>query len=671
MIRFLSGDAVLLCVACIALTLRVHAQEFSPSTLISEDLAGNPALELLLREQSEGEQSALLERFERWQRNPVILERALLRDITALPFLSRAEARRMRALARDPAVAQEQIDSVLDGDVDRLALLHACTRLRADEDFTPGFAVALRSRIQQEDQPRAGFLDGRYPGSRLRLQQRLKLQVAAKVEAALLMEKDPGETDFADHLAGYLTINEMGILRRIVLGDFAITAGQGLVFWQAFGLGKGGEAVRVGRSPELLSPYGSATEGFGARGAAAQLGGEYTDAVLFYSHRGRDASIDAETGTAGAFGIDGLHRSESEQARRSSVEEQMAGGHASAHLPLWDGTLQAGISAQGARYTIPSEPRTPFGFRGDEAWVLGANAGWSGERLALFGEAALAHTHVPAFIGGLEADLTSRASVALIARRYHERFLSLQGAAFGERDGVQNEEGVYFGLRLRPVPRLKISAWTDVYRFPNRSYFVHLPSSGNEASCTAEYAIDRGTALRLRLGHVSKDQTAAAEDEAGREIRPVARRIQSSLRAELQHEAENGTRLRLRAEYVHTEWDAWLAAGDGMLLSADLRLRPFRTLSLLGRLTAYGTDSYDTRLYQFEHDVRGVMQNVVMYGDGLRAYLLLQWQPLPRLLLGLRYALTVQDGAPSMSSGADTVEGDRLGKVSLQVDAEF
>jgi hypothetical protein len=671
MIRFIPASAALLCTACLALALRAHAQESAPSAPIPEDLAGNSALEMLLREQSEGEQSALLERIEQWQRSPVILERALLRDITALPFLTRAEARRMRALARDPHATREQIDSVLDGDIDRLALLHACTRLRAQEDFTPGFAVALRSRMQQEDQPRAGFLDGRYPGSRLRLQQRLKMQVGAKVEAALLMEKDPGETDFADHLAGYLAINELGVFRRIVLGDFAITAGQGLVFWQAFGLAKGGEAVRVGRSPELLSPYSSATEGFGARGAAVQLGGESADAVIFYSHRGRDASIDAETGTAGAFSIDGLHRSDSEQARRSSVEEQMAGGHATAHLPLWDGTLQAGMSAQSARYSILSEPRTPFGFRGDEAWVLGANGGWSGERLALFGEAALSHTHVPAFIGGFEADLTSRASVALIARRYHERFLSLQGAAFGERDGVQNEEGVYVGLRLRPVPRLKISAWTDVYHFPNRTYFVHLPSSGNEASCIAEYAIDRGIALRLRVGHVRKDQTAAAKDEAGRDIRPVARRIQSSLRAELQHEAANGTRLRLRAEYVRTEWDAYLPSGGGMLLSADLRLRPLPGFTLLGRLTAYGTDSYDARLYQFEHDVRGVMQNVVMYGDGLRAYLLLQWQPLPRFLLGLRYALTVQDGMPSMSSGADTVAGDRLGKVSLQVDAEF
>ncbi|MFA6233699.1 MAG: hypothetical protein WC824_05835 [Bacteroidota bacterium] len=661
----------LTCAMCIVLPLHLHAQELSAPLRIPSDFADNPAIELLLREQSEDEQTALLERFDQWQHNPVILERALLREITALPFLSRTEAQRIRALSRDPAATQADVDSILAGDGDRLALLHACTRLRERRDITPGFAVALRSRMQQEDQPRAGFLDGRYPGSRVRLQQRLKFEWGSQLEAAVVMEKDPGETALADHFAGFVAVRDVGLIRRAVLGDFAITAGQGLVFWQAFGLAKGGEAVRVGRNPELLSPFSSATEGFGARGAAVHLGGEFADAVLFYSRRGRDAGIDAENGTAGAFSIDGLHRSESEQARKNSVDESMTGGHLTVRTAALGGTLHAGASAQGAHYSVPSEPRTPFGFRGDEAWVLGTDAGWTGDRVSLFAEAALAHTHVPAFIAGLEAEATSRVSIALIARRYHERFISLQGAAFGEGGGAQNEEGVYIGLRLRPVARLKINAWVDVYRFPNRTYFVHLPSSGDEAMCTAEYGLDRGTALRLRVAHLRKDQTVAVLDETGRDIRPIARRIQSTLRAELQHEARNGTRIRLRAEYVHTGWDSYLTPVDGMLLSVDLRLRPLPLLSLLGRLTAYGTDSYEARLYQFEHDVRGVMQNVVMYGDGLRAYLLLQWQALPQISLGLRYALSIKDGTLSTGTGTDMIEGDHVGKVSLQLDAEL
>ena len=688
MIRFDRNGVVLCCAALFVLSFTARSQDGAQTPLaapsIPPDIIGNAAFERLLDEESENEEglSELLERFDGWLRRPVVLERAALRDIAALPFLSREEARALHAIARDPALKQDadearrRIDSLLGGDRDRLALLHACTRLREHEDITPGYAAALRMRLQQEDEPRAGFLDGRYPGSRVRLQQRLRFDVGTRFSAGVLTEKDPGETALADQLAGHAVLRDLGVLRKAVVGDFAVTAGQGLVFWQQFGLSKGGEATRVGRAPELLSPYSSATEGFGARGAAVHLGGDNADFLIFYSSRGRDASIDAETGTAGAFGIDGLHRSASELARRGSVREQMAGAHGELRFPLGGGMLQLGSSLQGARYSVPSEPRTPFGFRGDEAWVSGADASWASDRLLLFGEAALAFTHVPAFIAGLEARLTSKADIAVVARRYHERFVSLQGSAFGERGEAANEEGAYIGLRLRPAARLKLNAWMDIYRFPNRTYFVHLPSSGVEGMCTAEYALDRATQLRLRASHVRKDQTAAVKDDAGRELRPIVRRLQHTFRMELSHETAGGTRLRLRAEYARTAfaptpWHAQLPAGDGLLLSADLRLRPLPGFTLLGRLTAYGTDSYDARLYQFEHDVRGVMQNVVMYGDGLRAYLLALWRPFHQLELGLRYAVTIQDGTRAMSSGADTVEGDRLGKVSAQLDVEF
>lgn len=653
---------------------------------LPESIILNPAFERLLDEESEREDGLadMLERFERRLQHPLILDRATVREIAALPFLTRDEARGIQAIARDRGLAGDgravsaddseawrRIDSLLAYDTDRLALLRACTRLRAHADLTPGYAVALRTRLQQEDVPRAGFLDGRYPGSRARLQHRLRTDVGQHASAALLAEKDPGETDHSDHLAGFVELRDLGILRRVVAGDFSVTAGQGLVFWQQFGLAKGGEAVGVGRAPELLSPSATATEGYGARGIGLQLGGDIADLMLFYSNRGRDATIDAETGTAGSFAIDGLHRSASERARRGRIQERMAGAHGALRLPVVHGSMQFGASLQGARYSLPSESRAPFGFHGDEAWVIGGDVSWISDGLFLFSEAAWAHTLVPALIAGVEARINPRASVAVILRRYHERFISLQGGAFGERGEPANEEGAYLGIRLRPFERLRVNAWMDLYHFPNRTYFVHLPSSGVEGMVSAEYVYSVRTRLHVRLAQTSKDQTAAARSATGQDIRPIVRRTQSAFRIELSHETPRGARLRLRAEYVRTAFDAWVSGGDGVLLSADLRLRPLPGLMLLGRLTAYGTGSYDARLYQFEHDVRGVMQNVVMYGDGLRAYLLSQWRPWHGVEIGLRYAVTVKDGITSMGEGPDAVDGDRLGTVSAQLDLEF
>lgn len=662
--------AALCCLLFLALPYSLSSQH-CPQSRISVDLSDNPAVQRLLLEKSEGDQETLLEQFEKWQRHPIILSRASVPDISVLPFLTHEEARRLHALARDTAVTQQRIDAVLEDDADRLALLHACTCLHPIASAPPRLAIAFRGRLQQEDQPRAGFLDGRYPGSRMRIQQRLRVEAGSHMTAGVLVEKDPGEPSLTDHLAAFLAFDDIGPLRRVVLGDFAVSSGQGLVFWQRFGLSKGGEAARVARSAALLSPFASATEGFAARGIAAQLGNDSWDALIFYSGRGRNASIDSEHGTAGTFSIDGLHRTVSEVSRKNSVQERMLGGHLGIRIPVTGGILSLGSSAMGARYTRPSRSRSPFGFEGDEAWLVGMDVRWTRERLTLFGETAFSHTQVSACLAGLEASLTPAVELALLVRRYHERFISLHGSAFGERDGIQNEQGVYIGMRLRPVRGVTLNMWVDLYRFPNRTYFVHLPSSGDEALCALEYKVFVGTMLRFRLRQMRKDQTVATQDVLGREIRPIARRVNRGIRLELQHEAKSGARLRLRAEYQHTAYDLFLPAADGLLLSADLRVRPLPRLSFLGRLTAYDTDSWDARLYQFEHDVRGVMRNAVLYGDGLRCYLLMQWQFLPTMAVGMRYAVTIKDGLREMGSGADLIRGDRLGNVSIQLDAAF
>ncbi|MBR9977916.1 MAG: hypothetical protein KFH87_07490 [Bacteroidetes bacterium] len=662
--------AALCCLFFLALPCSLSSQH-CPQSRISADLSDNSALQRLLLEKSEGDQETLLEQFEEWQRHPIILSRASVPDISVLPFLTHDEARRLHALARDTAVTQQRIDAVLEDDADRLALLHACTCLHSISPAPPRLAITFRGRLQQEDQPRAGYLDGRYPGSRMRIQQRLRVEAGSHVTAGVLAEKDPGEQSLADHLAAFLAFDDIGPLRRVVLGDFAVSSGQGLVFWQRFGLSKGGEPARVARSADLLSPFVSATEGFAARGIATQLGSDSWDALIFYSGRGRNASIDSEHGTAGAFSIDGLHRTASEVARKNSVQERLLGGHFGVRMPVTGGTLSFGGSALGARYTPASRSRSPFGFEGDEAWLTGMDVRWTRERLTLFGEAAYCHTKVSAWLAGLEASLTPAVEMALLARHYHERFISLHGSAFGERDGIQNEQGVYFGMRLRPFRGFTLNMWVDLYRFPNRTYFVHLPSSGDEALCALEYRLCVGTMVRFRLRQIRKDQTIATQDAIGRDIRPIARRVNRGVRIELQHEGRNGARLRLRAEYQHTAYDLFLPTADGLLLSVDLRVRPLPRLSFLGRLTAYDTDSWDARLYQFEHDVRGVMRNAALYGDGLRGYLLMQWQTLPTVAVGMRYAVTIKDGLREMGNGADLIRGDRLGHVSIQLDAVF
>lgn len=629
------------------------------------------ALERLLERSDEEDASLLVEQIERFAEDPLCLRSATLEELESIPLVSPTLALAIHGAMRSDSVPGWKSLRRLQGmDRDAYALLRFCASLDCEETTALADVLQYRGRVQQEDRPRSGFLDGRYPGGRARIQQRITAQGLGHVRAGLLQERDAGESDFADHLCGYVSAEALGIVDQAVLGDFTVAAGNGLVFWQSFGLSKGSDALAAGRrGTRMLAPYASATEGLFYRGAAVQLGFGAVSLLTFASRNALDATIDESTGTAGAFGIDGMHRSPSESQRRQSVREDLYGARAQWEKVGTATAMRGGVSAWHAWYSVPSDPNTPFGFRGDRAWVVGGDASYSYGRTQVFGEMALCHLDRGAALLGLRAPLHAQAEAVLLWRSYNERFVNIHGFGFGERGGeLQNEQGLYLGLRVRPVPELRIDAWVDVSAFPNRTYLLHLPTSGGEMLLAAGWEISESLILNMRCTHGEKDNTVAAIDAQGRDIRPLARRQSTALRVELIAEMENGVRLRFRADRSMVRYDAWKEGDDGLLLLADCRATLTPELVLTGRIAIIESGGYDGRVYQFEHDVPGVMQNIALYGRGLRSYLVADWRPWPWLRLGVKYGISIRDGVRSMGDGADAVDGDALGKGTLQVE---
>jgi len=625
------------------------------------------ALERFLESAEDEDISPVIELIESYMRHPLCLQNASLEDIEALPFLSAFLVRDIHQLIRNDSLTGWRVLQRLPTmDRDSYELLRICATLQCKTDGT-ATSLEYRVRMQRENTPRKGFLDGRFAPTRERLLHRLDVGVFSQLRAGVIIERDPGERDMTDHLAGYVGLHDIGPIQRAVLGDYTVAAAQGLVFWQAFGISKGGDALAaVRRSGTRITPHLSATEGLFYRGVATQLASGGLSAILFASRNRLDASIDEQSGTAGSFGIDGLHRTESELRRRRSVEERLAGGRIE-----WrdDKLLRAGLSGWTASYSVPSDPRTPFGFRGDRAWTTGADVTAHAGGMTIFGEVAVCHTHHTAGLAGVQGQLSRYVGAALLYRRYDYRFVNIHGRAFGERGSENaNEEGMYFGMRLRPMQTLAIDAWIDVFSFPNRTYLLHLPTSGGESMLSARWNIDKVFTLDCRFKYGAKDNTVAAEDEEGRNIRPLARRTSMGTRVELICEPSNRLRVRIRTEHVNVRYDAWKDDDDGVLLLLDLRFRPFANLSVSARAASMQSSGYDARIYEFENDVRGVMYNVALYGHGWRGYLLAEYTPNRWLRVGMKYGVTVRDGVRYMGDGADRIEGDAIGRVTAQID---
>jgi hypothetical protein len=634
------------------------------------DLSDPAILELLCDPDGETDPAPMLEEIDRLREDPLCLDRADRNSIAALPFLDAAAVDALHHALKADDVSWQDIAGALDGDASRYALLRACTVLSCGREEAPRLQLTLRSRFQQEDQPRAGYLDGSWRGSRARFYQRLRIGIGAHVRAAALIEKDPGERLLTDHASGFVAVEDIGVLRRAVLGDISVTAGQGLVFWQGFAMAKTSQATGVQRSPTLLRPVASSREGYGARGFGLQLDLSPVDAVFILSSADRDATVDQENGTVGSFGTDGLHRSASEEARAGRVREDLAGLHVRCRdLP---NGLQAGFSAMASRYSLPAHSPTPFSFAGDRAWCGGIDMRWDMDNAAIVCEYARAHTRAGALLAGIDLRATPDAHLSLLYRRYDEAFVSVHGSGFGERGGnTQNEEGLYCGLRCRPFPGFRIEAWADVFRFPNRTATLDMPVSGNELRCTVSWRPLPRMETVLRLRRECKDDAVAVRDVLGRELRPLTLRSSSGLRIDLRYDASDELRVQLRVDYTHVSHERGKADADGCLLAADLQWRPHPRVTVAGSLSSYHSDSWDARLFRFERDVRGMMRSVACDGEGVRSYLLCILKITSRLEISGRYALTVRDGTRAIGTGRDAVTGDHLGTLSLQADWRY
>ena len=146
----------------------------------------------------------------------------------------------------------------------------------------------------------------------------------------------------------------------------------------------------------------------------------------------------------------------------------------------------------------------------------------------------------------------------------------------------------------------------------------------------------------------------------------LRRETRQSLR--LHGDYDFGARLRLRARL---EGVRFLAAGEraayGVLLYQDVRWYPARRLRLDLRLALFDTDGFAARVYAYEDDLRFTFSVPAFSGRGQRAYVLLRWDPSPRLTLEAKAAITRYEDVQSVGSGLDAVAGGRVRTLRVQV----
>ena len=558
----------------------------------------------------------------------------------------------------------------------------------------------LLLRYEQTLEQQKGFTEGqpdkngkyptRYLGGSGQWFARYRYSRPRAYSLGFTVEKDPGEAVTwqpnnrqygANYISFHAQIQNRGRWRNIIVGDYQLQLGQGLILSAGFVLGKSAETVQTVRRPTLgARPYTSLTEYGYLRGATATYAlSRHLDITLFAARNRRDANTAPSTSTAIVQGTiatsiqtSGLHRTPSALADRGSLLETNLGGHLLYHKGQ---RLQIGATFLHTEFRLPLLKRNlaynKYEFTGNQNTVVGLHGGYVYRNLNFFGEVAhssgsLTNSGGVGVVGGMLASLSRRLDMSVVARHYDRNFHSFYANGFSENTRTINETGLYAGAKYSIYRKLTLGGYIDVFRFPWWRYLVDKPSGGIDFLSQATYSPNRKTTFSLVFHEEHKEKNKPGSKTTPREVVGTTRR---SLALNAEYTVAQGFTIRSRVQAGTFKY-AGISPSRGFALVQDATYT-MRRWSLSGRVALFGTDNYDSRQYVYERDVLYAFSFPAYYDRGIRHYLLVRYEASRHLDLWLRWARTDLTNQPTIGSDLDETSVPHKSELKVQARWQF
>jgi len=472
----------------------------------------------------------------------------------------------------------------------------------------------------------AQYPNRRYLGEPFYHNVRYHYRFADKLSAGLVVEKDAGEALFKggfngyDYISFHLMLTNIGRLKTLVVGDYRLHFGQGLVLNTSFNLGKTASLNSIGWGARGIKRHLSTSEQTAFRGAAATLnlwGG--VEATAFVSHRAEDANLDKNL-LITSLKTDGLHRTPLEYSKRGNIRNTLYGGNLTIHHRGFHG----GLTAVHNFFNHPLHPSEQlykrYYPRGRRFTTVGIDYMYLHHRLQVAGETAIDQGGALATINKAQLRLGDRQTLTLVQRYYTHHYTALYARSFSENSSVRNESGIYVGFDTPLSSHWQLSTYIDFCHFPWLKYLVSNASYASEGMVRLVHtANDRHrTTLRYRLKLKERDNTR---------LTPRQPTLRTQHRLLLQHDYTPASHLKLSTLVNATRLQF---AGDthhGFMLTQRLTWQPaVRPLAVHANLSYFHTENYDTRISTYERGLLHTFSFPSYYGHGLHASATCQWE---------------------------------------------
>ena len=555
---------------------------------------------------------------------------------------------------------------------DKLLILRQATTLETKRGFIP------------RDTLNDPFSSTPFIGSKHQLYTRLRVSRRNDFSVGLTLEKDAGEaiqwdpdrsqygSDFQSY---HWQIQKRSKLKNLLLGDYSLQFGQGLLLGQGFNLGKSAFAVTsVGRTRSQVRPYTSSTESGFFRGVTATLqqdiGENQLEITPFVSQQRLDAKLRSHSDSSLYFRSlqsSGWHRTENERNSQDQVQERVVGGNALIKNRGRNG--QIGVSYIRTEFSYlwqrsdELRNRHEFSGRVNEAWGVFGNYRY--RHYHFFGEAVRSASGGWGAIGGLGASLSSTVEMAWVLRNYSPDFHSFYGNALSEGSRPINEQGFYWGLRIEPFKKATVSAYYDYFRFPWLRFRVDAPSDGRELLARFDYQLSRRTNLFFQVREEEKAINVKLDSLS---VKVPLSGNKRQLALGITHVPWEG--LRINTRWQRTAYRLNQEIDQGWAVAQDVTYQHGRWKTDL-RFALFDAEDYDTRQYIYENDLLYTFSIPAYSGRGSRTYWVLRYKLNRHLSFWTKVGRTVYSDRSVIGSSTDAIDGNTRTDVRAQVIVKF
>lgn len=521
--------------------------------------------------------------------------------------------------------------------------------------------------------------DTRYAGSADKVYLRYRVSKPGDFSIGFTTEKDPGEklewskkskTYLMDFWSAHIMLENQGKWRKIIVGDYQLQFGQGLIFGAGFSVGKGAETVNTaGRVTLGIRPYTSVLEGGFLRGLAASysLNNDFT-ITTFLSRLNQDANVQTGDGTMGfeeyfsSLQLTGLHRTPTEIGNKRKVAETVLGSNIN-YRP--NDLMELGITFTSNHFSTPvqrsSQPYNFYEFSGTNNYNLAAYGSYNWRQFSFFGEAAISKNSSIGAVGGFNTSLSPRLEFAMVFRNYAKNFHSFRGTAFAEGSRNINERGVYWGIKYTLNRQFFFTAYYDTYQFPWLRFRVNAPSQGRDYLFKLNYNPGRTVRMYIQYRNEKKDINTTSAETNQTLVLPGTKNLYI---INLEFSALGNLSFKSRVQFSNYELNSEKTAGHAFIQDAVYQIHKW---AFSGRMAVFDTEGSQNRQYAYERDVLYAFSIPAYSGRGIRNYLLIQYSPSRKLDIWTRIARTTYTDRQEIGTGLETVEGNKRTEIKLQI----